>query len=188
MAYALRLLSVSQTPNAPGAPMSPNSKLAAGEGMIVGLYYTLKDDEGEVLDTNRKGGKPLSYLHGAQNIVPGLEKALEGKVKDDYIEVTVKPEDGYGERNDELLNKIERSALPPDADPQPGMQISGQNEQGQPVAGLIADVDDEHVTVDFNHPLAGHSLHFEVTIAGVREASDEEKQHGHAHGPGGHEH
>ena len=164
------------------------TQLEAAEGRVVGIYYTLKDDEGTVLDTNRKGGEPLAYLHGAKNIVTGLENALAGKVKDDFVEVVVTPAEGYGERQEELVKPVERSSFPPEGEPQPGMMVHGQNEAGQHLQGVIVDVEEEHVTVDFNHPLAGQSLHFEVTITGVREATAEEVAHGHPHGPGGHEH
>lgn len=164
------------------------TELAVAEGRVVGIYYTLKDENDNVLDTNRKGGDPLKYLHGANNIVGGLEKALEGKVKDDYVAVVVAPEEGYGERREELVKPVERSSFPPEGEPQPGMMVHGQNEHGQHLQGMVVGVEEDLVTVDFNHPLAGQPLHFEVTVAGVREATPEEVSHGHPHGPGGHEH
>jgi len=164
------------------------SQLAVAEGRVIGIYYTLKDEQENVLDTNRKGGEPLKYLHGANNIVKGLESALEGKVKDDFVDVVVPAAEGYGERQDELVKPVERASFPAEEEPQPGMMVHGQNQAGQHLQGVIVGVDGEHVTVDFNHPLAGQALHFEVTVAGVREATPEEVSHGHPHGPGGHEH
>ena len=164
------------------------TQLEAAEGRVVGIYYTLKDSDDNVLDTNRSGGDPLAYLHGAQNIVKGLEDALTGKVKDDFVDVVVAPAEGYGERQEELIKPVERSSFPAEGAPEPGMMVHGQNEHGQQLQGVIVSADDEHVTVDFNHPLAGQSLHFEVTITSVREATAEEVSHGHPHGPGGHQH
>ena len=164
------------------------TQLEAAEGRVVGIYYTLKDSEDNVLDTNRSGGDPLAYLHGAQNIVKGLENALAGKVKDDFVDVVVDAAEGYGERQEDLVKPVERSNFPADGEPEAGMMVHGQNEHGQHLQGVIVGVDGENVTVDFNHPLAGQSLHFEVTVTGVREATAEEVTHGHPHGPGGHEH
>ena len=167
--------------------MSKN-KLKAEEGHVVGVDYTLKDSEGKTIDTNRKGGRPLAYLHGAGNIVKGLEAALAGKQKGDFVEVVVPADEGYGERNEELVHKVERKDLPETMNPAPGLRIERRQPDGRAAPGIVTHVEGDEVTLDFNHPLAGQSLHFEVTIAGVREATDEEKQHGHAHGPGGHKH
>lgn len=164
-----------------------SSSLAVADGHVVGIYYTLKVD-GEVVDTNRKGGSPLLYLHGKHNIVAGLEKALEGKQKDDFVEVAVAPEDGYGERNEQAVQTVPRGAFPEDAEIEVGARFVARDDQGNAVPTVVVGVEGDDITVDHNHPLAGQTLNFEVTIAGVREATDEEKQHGHAHGDGGHHH
>ena len=164
------------------------STTPVADGHVVGIFYTLKNDAGETLDTNREDQAPLAYLHGSQNIVPGLENALSGKTPGDEVQVVVAPDEGYGQRQEELVQAIPRGELPADADPQPGMQVSGQGPDGVPLHGMIAEVNDEAVTIDFNHPLAGENLHFDVQIAGVREATAEEQEHGHPHGPGGHDH
>jgi FKBP-type peptidyl-prolyl cis-trans isomerase SlyD len=157
-------------------------------GKVVGIYYTLKDEGGEVLDTNRRGGKPLAFLHGTGGILPALERALEGRRKGDFVEVDLTPAEGYGEHKPELIHAVPRSALPPDRDYAPGMRLTGTDPQGRTRVVKITEVGTDEVKVDENHPLAGCKLHFEVTIVGVRDATEEEKTHGHVHGPGGHHH
>ena len=158
------------------------------EGKVVGIYYTLKNDAGEVLDTNRKGGKPMAYLHGAGNILPGLERALLGKCKDDDVEVHLEPADAYGESNPEAIRQVPRSSFPEDMEITQGMRFTAQDASGRSLPVQVKSVEGEEITVDHNHPLAGQRLHFQVTVAGVREANEEERQHGHPHGPGGHAH
>ena len=158
------------------------------QGKVVAIYYTLKGEGGEVLDTNRRGGKPLAFLQGMGNILPALEKALEGKRKDDFVEVELAPEQGYGAHKPELIHAVPRSSLPAGRELAPGMRLTGTDPQGRPRVVIITEVGEKEVTVDENHPLAGRKLHFEVTVAGVRDATDEEKTHGHVHGPGGHHH
>ncbi len=165
-----------------------DSTPTVADGHVIGIFYTLKNDEGETLDSNSDDEHPLTYLHGAQNIVPGLESALSGKEPGDEVAVTVAPHDGYGERRPELVQAIPRNDLPSDTEPEPGMHVAGQGPDGTPVQGIIAAVDEGSVTIDFNHPLAGENLHFEVRIAEVRQATSEEREHGHPHGPDGHAH
>src|SRR5262245_20957343 len=101
--------------------------LSVTNGKVVGIYYTLKDDAGKVLDTNRKGGKPLAFLQGHGNILPALERALEGKQKNDFVAVTLEAVDGYGERKPEAVHKMPRSAFPPNVDVAPGMRFNGKD-------------------------------------------------------------
>lgn len=162
--------------------MTSTSQTATA-GKVVGIYFTLKNKQGAVLDTNRRGGKPMPYLHGAGNILPGLEKALEGKQKNDFVSVVIAPADAYGAKKPELIHAMERKAFPKDVEIQPGMRFSGKDPQGRMRSMLVVSVEGEQVTVDENHPLADEELHFEVTVCGVRDASDEEKAHGHPHGP-----
>ncbi len=164
-----------------------NSNLAVADGLVVGIYYTLKI-ENEVVDSNRKGGKPLVFLAGANNIVAGLEKALGGKQKNDFIEVSISPEDGYGEHNADAVEVVQRDAFPENAPLEVGSRFVASDEAGNSIPTLVTAVDGDSITIDLNHPLAGKTLDFDVTIAGVREATEEETQHGHVHGPGGHEH
>jgi FKBP-type peptidyl-prolyl cis-trans isomerase SlyD len=154
---------------------------------VVSMSYNLKNPAGEELG-NADNDKPLTYLQGAGQIVPGLESALEGLAVGDKKDVTVTPKDGYGELNAELKMKVERKQFPPDADIKPGMQfranIGGDNEH----TFTVMDVKDEDVFIDGNHPLAGQTLHFSVEIIAVRPATADELSHGHAHGPDGSHH
>ena len=157
-------------------------------GKVVGIYYTLKNEAGEVLDTNRKGGRPMAFLHGSGNILPGLEAALLGKAKDDQVHVELAPADGYGERDAAAVRKVPLSHFPPGQTIEPGMRFTAEDPEGRKLPVLVTAVEGEEVTVDHNHPLAGQRLFFDVLIAGVRDATAEERQHGHPHGPGGHQH
>ncbi|AHE98112.1 FKBP-type peptidyl-prolyl cis-trans isomerase [Thioalkalivibrio paradoxus] len=153
---------------------------------VVSIEYTLTNDQGQVLDTS-KGREPMAYLQGHRNIIPGLESALEGKSAGDRVQVTIAPEQAYGERNDALRQAVPRTMFEDADQVTVGMQFQTMTEQGAQVVTVTA-VDAEHVTVDANHPLAGETLNFDVTVVDVREASDEEREHGHVHGPGGHQH
>ncbi|HSG69159.1 MAG TPA: peptidylprolyl isomerase [Planctomycetaceae bacterium] len=153
---------------------------------VVSIHYTLTGEDGRVIDSS-EGRDPLAYLHGAKNIVPGLERALEGKAPGEDIAVTVPPEEGYGQRNDELVQPVPKSNFPEGVDPQLGMQFQAQTAAG-PRLVRVVEVEEEIVTIDANHPLAGKSLNFNVSIVDVRDATPEELQHGHVHSPGGHQH
>ncbi|MBB1088163.1 peptidylprolyl isomerase [Lysobacter sp. SG-8] len=150
---------------------------------VASFHYTLTNDDGEVIDSS-SGKAPLSYLHGAGNIVAGLEKALLGKKSGDTLKVDVAPEEGYGIRHDGLVQQVPLEAFQGVEQVQPGMQFQAQTGQG-PVLVTVTEVGAENVTVDGNHPLAGQTLHFDVEVTDVREATDDEQQHGHAHGAGG---
>jgi FKBP-type peptidyl-prolyl cis-trans isomerase SlyD len=150
------------------------------------FHYTLKNSAGEVLDSS-VGSDPLMYLHGAGNIVPGLERQMLGKSVGDKFKATVQPEDGYGVPNPAMLRVVPKSAFPADVELEVGMQFGTQTPQG-PMAIVVKHIDTESVTVDGNHPLAGVTLHFDVEVVEIREATAEELAHGHVHGPGGHAH
>ncbi len=151
----------------------------------VGIFhYTLTDDEGTQLDSSR-GGQPLAYLHGHQNIVPGLEKQLEGHTAGDALVAVVPPAEGYGERQGPGPQSVPRKEFPKGMDPRPGMPVRAQGSAGQEVVLWITKVEGAQVWVDVNHPLAGKTLHFDVEVVGVREPTADELQHGHAHGPEG---
>ena len=153
---------------------------------VVSIHYTLTNSEGTVLDSS-SGGEPLAYLHGFGNIIPGLENALEGKGAGDKLSVTVEPEQGYGARDERLVQAVPRSAFKGVEDIAPGMQFQAQGPQGARLV-VVTQVADDEVTVDANHPLAGQTLNFDVEVSGVRDATAEELEHGHVHGPGGHHH
>lgn len=153
---------------------------------VVSIHYTLKNDAGDVLDTS-SGREPLAYLHGSGNIIPGLEKALEGKSSGEKMNVSIAPEEGYGERHEGLIQDVPRDAFQGVEDIQPGMQFHAQGPSG-PMVVTVKEVGDNTVKVDGNHPLAGETLHFDVEVTDVREATAEEQEHGHVHGAGGHDH
>ncbi len=162
----------------------PENTISAGK--VVFFHYTLTDDAGETIDSSR-GGNPLPYLHGAGNIVPGLEKQLEGKALGTRFEAVVAPEEGYGVRSGSPM-PVPRDQFPPDIEIEPGMQFFGEDPNGNRFPLWIAAVEDGTVLVDPNHPLADVTLHFDVEIMSIRDASDEEKAHGHPHMPGMHHH
>ena len=153
---------------------------------VVTIHYTLKNSEGKVLDSS-EGGDPLAYIHGNGNIIPGLEEALEGKSAGDKLEVQVAPDKGYGQHDPSLIQNVPKRAFQGVPQDQPGMRFTAQTEQG-PRQVVVTRVAGDMVTVDGNHPLAGQTLNFNVEVAEVREASEEELAHGHVHGPGGHHH
>ena len=153
---------------------------------VVTFNYTLRDEQGAVLDSS-SGRGALSYLHGKGNIIPGLEQALAGKSAGDKLDVTVAPEQGYGARDERLVQIVARAKFGEVANLAPGMQVRANGPQG-PRMVTIARVDRDFVTVDANHPLAGRTLLFSLEVADVRKATHEEITHGHVHGPGGHQH
>lgn len=148
---------------------------------VVIFHYTLTNDEGEVIDSS-DGGDPLPYLHGAGNIVPGLEKEMVGKSAGDSFEVRVVPEEGYGQPSGEGPTPIPRGTFPPDMELQPGMPFPAELENGQQITLWVVEVQDEQVLVDMDHPLAGEHLNFAIEIVNVRDAVDVEIAHGHPHG------
>ena len=152
----------------------------------VSLAYTLTNADGQEMDKSTKED-PFAYLHGSQGIIPGLEKALEGRVVGDAFTVTIEPEDGYGERNENLVSQVSRDLFQGVDDLEVGMAFHGESDQG-PQMVVITDIEGDTVTVDANPPLAGVPLTFEVEVLDVREATEEELTHGHVHGPGGHHH
>jgi len=160
--------------------------MQVANGTVVSIHYTLKNGAGEVLDQSA-AGQPLAYLHGAGNLIPGLERVLDGKSAGDQVNVTLPPAEGYGEHQQELVQQVPRNAFGSVAELQPGMRFRAEGPQGEQVVTVTA-VSDEEVTVDGNHPLAGTTLEFDVEVSEVREATDEEREHGHVHGPEGHAH
>ena len=157
-----------------------------GDGKVVLIHYTLRDDKGAVLGSS-DGGDPIAYLHGRGGIVPGLEEALAGRTSGDRLDIVVAPEKGYGLRDESLVQMIPRDRFPDAAALAAGQQFHAGGPHGGRLL-TVTRVEKDLVTVDANHPLAGRSLHFSVQVAEVRKATREEITHGHVHGPGGHKH
>lgn len=163
-----------------------NVTMRVARNTVVTIDYTLKNDQGTLIDSS-SGAEPFAYIHGTGYIIPGLEKALEGKTAGDSLQVDIPPQQGYGERDESLVQVIPLDTFESPESVREGMQFQMPTEHGMKVVTAV-EVDDEGVTVDGNHPLAGVHLNFDVTIVEVREASDEELSHGHVHGTGGHHH
>lgn len=151
--------------------------------LVVGMHYTLKSDAGEVIDSSA-GRAPLEYIQGSGMIVPGLEKAMDGKSLGDQFSVVVSPAEGYGEYQEDLLQAVPREAFQGVEDIQPGMRFVANGPQGQTMV-TVKSVGETEVTVDGNHELAGQNLNFEIEVASVREASAEELANGQPNCQGG---
>lgn len=147
---------------------------------VVTIHYTLTNDEGQELDSS-VGNDPFVYLHGARNIIPGLENALEGRVAGDEFEVEIPPAEAYGEINEALIQTVPREAFAGIDPLEPGMQFQTRDPGGQSLNITVREVADDGVMIDANHPLAGQALFFAVSVTGVRPATEEEIAHGHVH-------
>lgn len=156
---------------------------------LVGIiHYTLKNDDGVTIDSS-EGEAPLEYLHGFQNIVPGLEAELNGKKVGDSFKVSVEPEQGYGDLDPNLVQELPKEMFQGVDQVEVGMAFHAETQNGMQTVEVI-EVDEDTVTIDGNHPLAGQTLNFEIEVVGIREATPEELQHGHVHSAEGcgHEH
>lgn len=149
---------------------------------VVAIEYTLKDDQGNLIDASGDRG-PMEYLHGAQNIIPGLEQGVEGLVAGDTKNVLVPPQLGYGEYSEKLLQQVPLSAFGANT-PQVGMRFHAETNLGMRVL-TIKKIAGEEVTLDGNHELAGKTLHFDIKVVSVRAAELTELSHGHPHQAGG---
>jgi FKBP-type peptidyl-prolyl cis-trans isomerase SlyD len=157
------------------------------EGTVVDLSYSLKNSEGEILD-EASARDPFVYLHGSHQIVPGLETALLGLKVGDKKQVIVPPSDGYGVHDPKLKMTVSKAQFPKGIKIEEGMQFQAQTEDGQGVVFTVESIEGEKIHVDGNHPLADQTLHFDVEVLKIRDATEEEITHGHAHGPDGHHH
>ena len=161
------------------------SELKVQDGLVVAMEYTLTVD-GEVVDTSQ-GQEPLAFLCGAGNIIPGLEQAMQGMAVGESKDVVVAPADGYGELDDQAFSDVPRSEFPDDIPLEVGIELQLRDPSGASLYARIDDVKEDTVRLDFNHPLAGQTLHFNVKVVEVRQPTDEEREHGHVH-DGGHQH
>jgi FKBP-type peptidyl-prolyl cis-trans isomerase SlyD len=160
--------------------------MSIARDQVVSIRYTLRDDGGELIDESAEG-EPLSYLHGHGNLIPCLERELTGKSTGDRVQVKIAPADGYGEYDQALVQRVPRRALKGIPQVKVGMRLQTQTPAG--VRALtVTHLQGDMVTLDGNHPLAGKNLNFDVEIAAVRDATQEELEHGHVHGPGDHHH
>jgi FKBP-type peptidyl-prolyl cis-trans isomerase SlyD len=148
------------------------------KNLVVSIGYTLKDEDNQIIDSVSVAD-PLVYLHGHENIIPGLEKALEGKAPGDTFDIIIPASEAYGERNEDLVAELPLDRFE-DEHVEAGMQFQAQTETGYQIVTVTA-VSNDIVTVDGNHPLAGRELNFNVTVADIREADPEELAHGHTH-------
>ncbi len=154
---------------------------------VVSFHYKLTDESGNSVEDSRKDGSPSVYLHGANNTLPGLEQALAGKEPGENIKVTLEPYAAYGLRNTDNIERIPAKYLKNQGKLKPGKLVRVESNQGVKTATVLK-VGKFSVDVDMNHPLAGQTVSFDIDIIDTREASAEEIAHGHAHGPGGHQH
>jgi len=160
--------------------------MGIAKNKVVTIHYTLKNKEGNILDTS-DGGDPLAYIQGAGNIVAGLEKALEGKTVGEKVKTVVSPKEGYGVRTDSLVQEVPLSEFGKTDEVKVGTQFQVRSEKEIRLATVKA-IDGDKATLDLNHPLADETLHFSVEVLEVRDATSDELAHGHVHGPGGHHH
>ena len=167
--------------------VADSTTATVASGKVVAVHYTLTNVKGEVLDSSA-GNDPMDYLHGAGNIVPGLERQLTGRAAGDRFDVVVAAKDGYGERVGPGPQPVPRSAFPKGAHIEVGTQFMAEEPGKDPVPLWVTKVEPNTIHVDQNHPLAGEELRFAIEIVAIRDASAEERKHGHPHGPGGHHH
>jgi FKBP-type peptidyl-prolyl cis-trans isomerase SlyD len=151
-----------------------------GDNLVVSIHYTLTNDAGEVIDSS-EGAEPLCYLHGAGNIIPGLERALVGKTAGATMQVSIAPEEGYGEPQADLVQQVHVSAFEGVDAIEPGMAFQAQDAEGNARRIVVRSVDGDQVLIDGNHPLAGVQLNFDVQVVDVRDATPDEIAHGHVH-------
>jgi FKBP-type peptidyl-prolyl cis-trans isomerase SlyD len=156
------------------------------ENKVVSFHYTLANQDGEQIESSRDQ-QPMTYLHGGNNIIPGLEKAMAGKSVGDEFQVTVEAAEAYGERNEDKLQRISAKHFKNLKRLMPGQLVALQTQQGQ-MQVTVVKIGRFNVDVDANHPLAGQALTFDVEVTEIRDASEEENTHGHVHGPGGVDH
>lgn len=157
------------------------------DGTVVGIDYKLHLGDGDIVDQSSPG-EPLTYIQGQGQIVPGLEKALAGLSVGDEKQVVVQPDEAYGEHDARGIQDVPRDAFPPGTSPEVGQRYYAHGQEGEPISFLVQEVGLASVKVDFNHPLAGKTLHFDIKVREVRPATEDELAHGHVHGPEGHEH
>lgn len=155
------------------------------ENAVVTIDYSIKDKDGQLLES--ADGELLSYIQGSGTLAPGLEKALEGKEADHHLELTLKPEEAFGTRDEELVHEVDLDEFDDSEEVAEGLVFHADLD-GVIRFYTVLSVNDKKVVIDGNHPFADRTLIFDVTVKEVREATEEELEHGHAHGEHGHNH
>ncbi|MFK7885781.1 MAG: peptidylprolyl isomerase [Gammaproteobacteria bacterium] len=161
--------------------------MSAAKDCVVHFHYEMTDDDGNTVETSRTGAEPAAALLGHENLMPGLEKALEGRKTGETFDVTIAPDDAFGARREDWTQRVSKKYIPSAARLKAGTTTQVQTDNGPRVVTVLK-VGGKFVDVDLNHPMAGRSVTFNVEVTGVREATDEEKAHRHVHGAGGHHH
>ena len=154
-----------------------------GKGRVVRMNYTLRDESGTTIETSQ-GREPLTYLHGYGQLIPGLEKTLDGEQAGLQTTVTILPQDAYGHKDPKAVIRASRGDFPDDLTLDPGVEVQAETPEG-PISFVVVSVEGDDIVLDANHPLAGKALTFDVEVLEVREATADELAHGHVHGPGG---
>lgn len=157
--------------------------LMIGQNSVVSMHYTLKNDQGEIMDSSQ-GKEPMVYLHGANNLIPGLEAELTGKTTGAEFSASIPPAQAYGEFNQDFIQVINKSMFQGVESVEVGMTFMAQGDGGAQRQIRVTEVDGDDITIDANHPLAGQTLHFEVEVVDVREGTPQEIEHGHVHAGG----
>ena len=163
--------------------MKTRAGMIIQKNKVVTIRYTLTDEAGGIIESS-EGQEPLTYLHGSGNVIPGLEASLEGKSAGESVRVTLSPEDAYGEWDNAQVLEIPKGQFSGVDEVKAGMEFSVHSSGGEQIV-VVSKVEGETVTVDANHPLAGKTLNFDVTVVDIRDATNDELDHGHAHGAGG---
>lgn len=161
--------------------------MALQKKKVVTFNYTLKGENGEMLDSTEKGG-PFSFVTGNLQVLPGLEDALSSMIIGSKKNIKLAAADAYGEYDEGAVQKVKRNLFPEEAELEIGSSYFVHSPEGQHLQFIVTEIDNDIITVNFNHPLAGKNLEFDVELIDVRDATAEEISHGHVHGPGGHHH
>jgi len=161
--------------------------MSVGMNKVITFNYTLKDEEGTLLDSS-SNKEPMAFLSGNNQIIPKLEEALNGMIIGSKKNVKVSAADAYGEYSEDAIQKVKKDQFPEEANIEVGMTYIANSPDGKQMPFLVSEINDQDITINFNHPLAGKNLEFDVELLDVRDATSEEMQHGHVHGPGGHHH
>lgn len=161
--------------------------MAIGANKVVTVNYKLSDDQGNLIQTTKEN-EPFVYLSGNNQILPKLEEAIDNMLIGGKKNIELESSDAYGNYDEKAIQQVKKNAFPEGANLEPGMEYMAHSPEGQPVPFVIKEVKDDDITIDFNHPLAGKNLNFDVELVDVRDATEEEMQHGHVHGVGGHSH